>query len=235
MKKNFIKLFITFVFIFVIGCTSLYVVRRTECKMESSPTLALLIVYESKIFEADTPSTYPNNDPVMKEIQEELTRLGFNFYVIDPLLNDYVNTAIASTIKHERRVNLIASHLKESYDYLLYVSIRNSYDYSSRNKYRVECASRFKLINDEILKSKIGSNPDAEKTYDIKYAKAKTLDESNLSRTSLKDKSIFMFKDPILNFCNDYVRSVKNYEYVLEGSSPICFDFIKSKIDKALS
>jgi hypothetical protein len=31
----------------------------------------------------------------MKEIQEELTRLGFNFYVIDPLLNDYVNTAIA--------------------------------------------------------------------------------------------------------------------------------------------
>jgi hypothetical protein len=45
-----------------------------------------------------------------------------------------------------------------------------------------------------------------------------------MSRNDLKSKSLDIYEDFILNFINEFVRNVRNYEYTKEGKDPICLN-----------
>ncbi len=230
-KKIIIYILLTFVFIFLllISCSSLSIVRKTECKMENYPKLALIAFYESKVFNTDKPLGYSSDEiPVLIE---ELKRLGFDVYNIDPSLNNKISYAITSTVKQDKRVKLIKSNLSGSYDFLLYIDIISDYGSQAQQKdYRIKLISHIEFIGN---KEDIAGNSadeitldEIEAIYTDSTVKGRILSEERQNRYSLKKTSIEINENFILNFFNDYVKSVRNYEYVLEDEEPICFDFI---------
>jgi phosphoenolpyruvate synthase/pyruvate phosphate dikinase len=191
--------------------------------MENSPSLALVLIYESDVFNADSPSGYTNER--IREILDELERLGFDVININPLLNDEIKYIINSTIRHEKRVNLMSGVLKGNYDYFLYINIRNSYTtITNTDDYKIDIAARFKLLNTSKKEETNDNNIDEELFYDVHDIKTSQMEARNMGRNDLKRKSLEQYIDFILNFVNNYVKTIRNYEYALEGKDPICLN-----------
>jgi hypothetical protein len=188
--------------------------------MENSPKVAFITVYESSIYNADSPSGYQISE--LESYSNELERLGFSVIHIDPILNEDVRFIIESTIIHSKRVDLISNTLKGKYDYILYLSIKSSYTLrASSNGYKIDLGIRLKRLTfpDDI-------EDDLKSRYDLSTTESTEVDEGKFGRMELKRRSLYEFKSYILNFFNKYVKEVRNYEYLLEGSEPICYNFI---------
>jgi hypothetical protein len=192
--------------------------------MENSPTIALLTIYESDIFNTDSPSGYDNES--LTKIIDELKRLGFDVVNINPLLNKEIKYIIESTIRHEKRVNLISSVLVGNFDYFLYVNVRNQYITVSKSEdYRIEIVARIRLLNNNLITNDKETVLDESILYDTYDIKSEVIKSMNMTRTDLKARSLITFIDFLINFLNKYVRDIRNYEYALDGEEPICFDF----------
>lgn len=231
-KKTIINIILITIFLLlllIISCSSLNIVNTTECKMENSPKLAVIAFYESKVYNTEKPMGYSSDD--IPTLVEELERLGFDVYNIDPSLNNKISYALTSTVRQDKRVKLIKANLSGSYDFLLYIDLISDYGSQAQQKdYRVKLITHIEFIgNKEDIAGESADEitlDEIEAIYTDSLVRARILKEEKQSRYSLKKTCIEINEDFLLNFFNDYVKSVRNYEYVLEGEEPVCFNYI---------
>ncbi len=217
----------------MLSCTSLATRYRTSCSVEGLPTIAIVSIYESEIFNVDSPSGFPNED--LSRLSDELVRLGFNPVNIDPLLNDEIRYCIESTIRHEKRIDLISSILEGNYDYFMYISLKNKYVTSvDDDEYTVYATSRLRLLNADIIDDAEETQLDEMELYDMYKADRKREEGGSLTRESLKDKSLNIYWEFLLNFVNEYVKKIRNYQYARAGEEPICFNLDRDAIKLVL-
>lgn len=203
------------------ACSSLYNVQRTDCKISDNPSLAVVMVYESEVFSANSPSGFGLDD--IDFITDELERLGFDYHNIDPILDESLNYIIKSTIRHDKRIQMIINQLDGNYRYLLYISLNNDYSGGRRDRYLVECLARFKYLGlyDEDDEN-ILSDEDVKALYDNTASKNVILKDGSLSRNSLKSKTLENVEDFLLNFSNNYVKDIINFKKAMNGEEPDC-------------
>jgi hypothetical protein len=191
--------------------------------MENLPKLAFVPVYESEIFRKESPSGYATTET--EEMENELIRLGFDVHNINLSLNENLLFIVESTAKHDQRISLMSNELMDSYDYLLYVSYHSEYrNPTDTESYKINLVIRMRYLGDySNLPNGDTGDESIKDLYDSHTTKRKNLDDiGQLTRSQLKEESMEVFIDYFINFVNNYVKEIVNYNYILEGKEPVC-------------